>query len=61
MEEKKKFNKKEYDSFYRKNNYLQFKVDLKKSEKEELDILLKENNITKAEFLRNAIKELKKK
>ena len=59
--EKEKFNKKKYDINFRKNNYLQFKVDLKREEKLELDSLLKKKNITKAQFLRNAIEELKKK
>lgn len=59
--ETKKFNQKEYIKDFHKLNYSQFKVDLKKEEKEELDILLKKKNLTKAQFLRNAIEELKKK
>ena len=37
--------KNEYDKQYKKDNYKQFKVYLKKEEKEELDDLLKEKNI----------------
>ncbi len=57
----KKFNQKEYIKDFHKLNYSQFKVDLKKEEKEELDNLLMKKNLTKAQFLRNAIEELKKK
>ena len=57
----KKFDKKKYDTEYKKSHYLQFKVDIKKEEKEELDLLLLEKKLTKADFLRNAIEELKKK
>ena len=59
--DKKKFNQKEYIKNFHKQYYLQFKVDLKKEEKEELDKLLLEKNLTKSQFLRNAIEELKKK
>lgn len=59
--ETKKFNQKEYIKDFHKLNYSQFKVDLKKEEKEELDNLLMKKNLTKAQFLRNAIEELKKK
>ena len=55
-----KFNKKEYDIKYNKEHYSRFLVDLPKEEKEELDRLLKEKGITKAEFLRDAIKKIKK-
>ena len=57
----KKFDKNKYDIAYHKEYYSQFKVDLKKEEKEELDLLLKKKNLTKVQFLRNAINELKKK
>ena len=59
--DKKKFNQKEYIKDFHKKYYSQFKVDLKKEEKEEIDMLLKEKNLTKAQFLRNAVEELKKK
>ena len=54
-----KFNQTKYVMDYRKQHKAQFNVDLNKSEKEELDILLKDNNLTKAEFIRLAIKALK--
>lgn len=60
-EEIKNFNQKEYIQNYQKEHYATFKVDLKKEEKIELDSLLEKNNLTKAQFLRNAIQELKKK
>lgn len=56
-----KFNQTKYIMEYRKQHKAQFNVDLNKSEKEELDILLKENNLTKADFIRLAIKALKEK
>lgn len=56
-----KFNKKKYDIEYNKKHYSQFKVDLKHEEKEELEMLLVKHKLTKAQFLRNAILELKKK
>ena len=54
-----KFNQTKYVMDYRKQHKAQFNVDLNKSEKEELDILLKDNNLTKAEFIRLAINALK--
>lgn len=54
------FNKKEYDLNYKKNNIKKFVVDLKKQEFEELELLLKNNHLTKAQFLRNSIQNLKK-
>ena len=54
-----KFNQTKYVMDYRKQHKARFNVDLNKSEKEELDILLKDNNLTKAEFIRLAIKALK--
>lgn len=57
----KKFNQSNYIKEYQKQNYKQFKVFLKKEEKEELDKLLKEKNMTKAQFLKNAIKDYLKK
>lgn len=58
-EEKKEFNQQQYIKKYNKEHYKTFKVELKKEEKEELDELLKSLNITKATFLREAIKNLK--
>ena len=55
-----KFNETKYKREYNKQHYSTFKVDLLKKEKEDLDQLLKELNLTKAQFLRNAIEELKK-
>lgn len=56
-----KFNQKEYIQKYQKEHYAVFKVDLKKEEKLELDSLLEKNHLTKAQFLRNAIQDLKNK
>ncbi len=55
----KKFNQKEYINKWKKENKSQFKVDLNKAEKEELDRILEMLNISKADFLRNAIKNFK--
>lgn len=54
-----KFNKREYDVSYKKEHKAQFKVDLNKNEKINLDLILKEYNISQADFLRNAIREFK--
>lgn len=51
--------KNEYDKQYKKENYKQFKVYLKIQEKEELDSLLKEKNISSSEFIRLSISALK--
>lgn len=63
MENQKKetFNQKEYILNYKKEHYLTFKVDLKKEDKLELDLLLKKHNLTKKQFLLNAWEELKNK
>lgn len=58
---KKEFNQKEYINNYKKEHYSAFKVNLKKDEKLELDQLLKKHKLTKTQFLRNAIDNLKKK
>lgn len=55
----KKFNQTKYVVEYRKKHKAQFNVDLNKSEKDELDSILKENNLTKVEFIRLAIEALK--
>lgn len=57
----KQFNQLEYQKEYNKEHYKTFKVDLKKEEFEELDKILKEKGLTKAQFLRNAIEQLLKK
>lgn len=53
------YNQKEYTQQYNKEHYKTFKVDLKKEELEELNKLLLKRNLTKAQFLRNAIDTLK--
>ena len=55
MQEKKEFNQNEYIREYNKKHYSYLKVQLKKEEKEELDQLLKELNISKPEFIRQCI------
>lgn len=57
----KKFNQNKYIQQYHKENYARFLVDLPKEEKEEFDRILKDNHLSKAEFLRQAIKDFKKK
>lgn len=54
-----KFNQVDYIREYNKEHYKMFKVNLKSEEFAELDKLLKKNNLTKAQFLRNAIYTLK--
>lgn len=44
---------------YNKKHYKTFKVDLKIVECDELEELLKEDNKSKAQFLRNAIEDYK--
>ena len=58
---KEEFNQMKYQQEFNKKHYKAFKVDLKKEEMLELENLLKKFNLTKAQFLRNAIKELKTK
>ena len=53
-----KFNQQKYIQEYNKGHYKTFKVDLKINEWEELENLLKGLKMTKAEFLRDAIKQL---
>ena len=55
------FNQVRYINQYAREHYSRFHVDLLKDDKEELDKMLKEDGITKADFLRNAIEEYKKK
>ncbi len=57
-----KFNKKEYNRNYmkeRRKEMKQFRVDLKSTELDELDFLLKKSNITRSQFLKNAISNFK--
>lgn len=54
-----KFNQKEYIQKYQKEHYSIFKVKLKKRRKKELDELLAKIGLNQAQFLRNAIKDLK--
>lgn len=53
--------KKDYDLKFKKEHYKQFKVCLKNGEYENLKELLKKNNLTNIQFVRNAIKDLKNK
>ncbi len=57
----KKFDKRKYDIEYIKTHKKQFKVNLDNDVYDELNNLLKEKNITKVDFVKNAFKELKKK
>lgn len=50
---------KEYKIKYNKEHYKAFKVDLKIDELEDLEKILKKKQLTKAQFLRNAIKNIK--
>ena len=52
--------KDDYDKQYKKENYKQFKVYLKKEEKEKLDIALRKNNLRGSDFVRIALRELEK-
>lgn len=54
-----KFNQAKYIQEYNKEHYKTFKVDLKVEEMQELETMLTSLHLTKAQFLRNAIKELK--
>ena len=54
-----KFNQSKYIQEYNKEHYKTFKVDLKIKEFEELEKILKKAKLTKAEFLRQSIKEYK--
>lgn len=55
-----KFNESKYKQQYSKEHYRKFNVDLKKEEFDLLTKLLKEKNITKVQFVRDAIKNLGK-
>lgn len=56
----KEFNQKKYIQEYIKEHKKQFKVDLNIDEYNELKELLKKNNLSNVQFVRNAITELKK-
>ncbi len=60
-EKKEKFNQKEYIINYRKTHKKQFTVDLNVDEYNILCDLLKQHNLTKVQFVRNALNELQKK
>lgn len=55
-----KFNQAKYIQQYKKEHYKIFKVELKHEENEELENMLKEDNKTKAQFLRESIEKYKK-
>lgn len=55
------FDKAKYDIEYKKKNKKQFKVELNLDEMDELNKLLKKYNLTKIQFVRNAIIDLKQK
>lgn len=54
-----KFNPTKYKNDYKKENYKQFSTVLKKDEMEELNELMKNLEMNRAEFLRYAIKKIK--
>lgn len=54
------FNQQKYIQEYNKKNYSRFLVDLPKKDKEELDRMLKEDGMSKANFLKIAIDRYKK-
>lgn len=53
------FNQSKYITTWQKENKKQFKVSLDLNEFEEADKLLKENNLSKIDFVRLALKNLK--
>lgn len=55
-----KFDKKKYDIEYKKSHKCQFKVDLNPDEMGTLNELLKKLGMTKVQFVREALEELKK-
>ena len=58
-ERREKYN--QYINEYKKKHYSPLKINLKKEEKKELDMLLAEEGLTQAQFVRNAIAKLKAK
>ena len=61
IKKEKKFDEQKYKNEFNKNRYKQFHVALLPYEKEELDQLLKDNNLSGADFVKNAMKDLKAK
>lgn len=57
----KKFNKREYDYNYRLKHYKEFRCYLSIDEFNFLNNLLNQKKLSKSDFVRNAIEELKKK
>ena len=57
----KKFDKRKYDYNYRLEHYKEFRCYLTIQEFDTLNELLKDKNISKSDFVRNALKELQKK
>lgn len=57
----KKFDKNKYDYNYRLEHYKEFRCYLSKDEFNLLNELLKQNKISKSDFVRKALKELQKK
>ena len=55
------FNHNEYNKNYRRAHKKQFNVDLNIDEYEKINELLKKNNLTKTQFLRDAILALENK
>ncbi len=60
-EKKEKFDQKKYIINYIKTHKKRFACDLNLDEYKEIELLLKKHKLTKVQFLRNAIEELKKK
>ncbi len=60
-EKKEKFDKRKYDIEYMKTHKTQFNVRLNNDVYQELELLLKKHNLTKVQFIKNGIEELKKK
>ena len=54
-----KFNQAKYIQEYNKKHYKEFRVNMKLEEMQELETMLTSLHLTKAQFLKNAIKELK--
>ena len=59
MQEKNIFNQQEYIKEYNKNNYKKISIYLKNDEFEELNKLLKENNLSKNELFKIAFAMIK--
>lgn len=54
------FNQQKYIQEYNKKHYKEFRVNMKIEEMQELEELLSKVKITKAQFLKKAIEDLKK-